>query len=197
MKITQKDTIYQISNSIVNCYLVEEKDSLTLIDTGMAIFAKAIVGQAQKLNKPINRILFTHTHSDHVGGFDKLIALLPSGPNLLCLPRNGERVGSLQAIATPGHTDDSMSFLDIRNRHIIVGDAMQTAGGIAVAGKIQLLFPIPGLATQNRMEAIKSAEKLLSFSPSLLAPGHGAMLPNPQIAIKKAILEAGKALKRR
>lgn len=197
MKITQKDTIYQISNSIVNCYLVEEEDSLTLVDAGTASFAKVIVSQAKKLNKPITRILFTHTHADHVGGFDKLIALLPSGPNLLSLPRNGERIGSLQAIATPGHTDSSMSFLDIRSRHLLVGDAMQTAGGIAVAGKIQLLFPIPGLVTQNRMEAIKSAEKLLSFSPSLLAPGHGAMLPNPQEAMKKAILEAEKALKRR
>lgn len=195
MKIIQNDTIYQISNSIVNCYLVEEQDSLTLIDTGTAIFAKAIVSQAQLLKKPINCILFTHTHVDHIGGLDKLISLLPSGPNLLCLPRSGERVGSLQVIATPGHTDDSMSFLDIRNRHLIVGDAMQTAGGIAVAGRIRLLFPFPGLATQNRMEAIKSAKKLLSFSPSLLAAGHGAMLPNPQEAMKKAILEAEKALK--
>jgi len=195
MKIIQNDTIYQISNSIVNCYLVEEKDSLTLIDTGTAIFAKAIVSQAQLLKKPINRILFTHTHVDHIGGLDKLISLLPSGPNLLCLPRSGERVGSLQVIATPGHTDDSMSFLDIRNRHLIVGDAMQTAGGVAVAGKIQLLFPLPGLATQNRMEAIKSAKKLLSFSPSLLAAGHGAMLPSPQEAMRKAIFEAEKALK--
>ena len=197
MRITQKDTIYQISNSIVNCYLVEEKDSLTLIDTGTAGFAKTIVSQAQKLNKPISRILFTHTHADHVGGFDKLITMLPDGPNRLCLPRNGERVGSLQAIAAPGHTEDSMSFLDIRNRHLIVGDAMQTAGGIAVAGKIQLLFPFPGLATQNKMEAIRSAKKLLSFSPSLLAAGHGAMLANPQEAMKKAILEAEKALRSR
>ena len=154
-----------------------------------------IFSQVQKLNKPITRILFTHTHADHIGGFDKLISLLPSGPNLLSVPRNGERIRSLQAITTPGHTDSSMSFLDIRSRHLIVGDAMQTAGGIAVAGKIQLLFPFPGLATQNRSEAIKSAKKLISFSPSLLAVGHGMMLPNPQEAMKKAIFEAEKALK--
>ena len=72
---------------------------------------------------------------------------------------------------------------------------MQTAGGVAVAGKIRLLFPIPGLATQNKMEAVKSAEKLLKRSPALLAVGHGAMLPNPQEAMKNAIAEAERALK--
>jgi len=81
------------------------------------------------------------------------------------------------------------------NHYLIVGDAMQTAGGVAVAGKIQLLFPFPGLTTQNKREAVKSAEKLLERSPALLAPGHGAMLANPQNAIKCAIIEAQRALK--
>ncbi|MEI8200369.1 MAG: MBL fold metallo-hydrolase [Eubacteriales bacterium] len=195
MKVIKKDTLSQIGNSVVNCYLVEEADSLTLIDTGPAFFAKEIIRQSQLLRKPIGNILLTHSHMDHIGGMDKLISLLPPGPNLLRLPRDGERVGSLEAIATPGHTEDSLSFIDLRNRYLIVGDAMQTAGGVAVAGKIQLLFPFPGLATQNKREAVKSAEKLLERSPALLAPGHGAMLANPQKAIRMAIIEAQRALK--
>ena len=195
MKIIQNDTLFQIGNSIVNCYLVEEEDSLTLIDTGPAFFAKAILRQSKLLRKPIGNILITHSHADHISGLDKLISLLPPGPNLLRLPRDGERCGSLEVIATPGHTEDSLSFFDTRNHYLIVGDAMQTAGGVAVAGKIRILFPIPGLATQNKKEAVKSAEKLLKRSPALLAVGHGAMLPNPQEAMKKAIEEAQRSLK--
>jgi len=195
MKVIQNNTLSQIGNSVVNCYLIEEADSLTLIDTGPAFFAKEILRQARLLKKPIRNILLTHSHMDHISGLDKLISLLPPGPNLLRLPRDGERVGSLEAIATPGHTEDSLSFLDIRNHYLIVGDAMQTAGGVAVAGKIRLLFPFPGLATQNKREAVKSAEKLLKRSPALLAVGHGAMLPNPQEAMKNAIADAERALK--
>lgn len=195
MRVIQNDTLFQIGNSIVNCYLVEEEDSLTLIDTGPASFVKIILRQAQLLRKPIRNILITHSHPDHIGGLDKLMSLLPPGPNLLRLPRDGERCGSLEVISTPGHTEDSLSFLDTRNCYLIAGDAMQTAGGIAVAGKIRMLFPIPGLATQNKKEAVKSAQKLLERSPALLAVGHGAMLPNPKEAMKNAIDEAQRALK--
>ena len=41
---------------------------------------------------------------------------------------------------TPGHTPGSMSFLDIRNKALIVGDAFQTRGGTAVSGQMKFWF---------------------------------------------------------
>ncbi|NTW03717.1 MAG: MBL fold metallo-hydrolase, partial [Oscillochloris sp.] len=62
----------------MNCYLVREDDGLTLIDTGMAGGAPAIMATAQKLGAPIVRIILTHAHIDHAGSLDALVVALPN-----------------------------------------------------------------------------------------------------------------------
>src|SRR5579864_1061672 len=103
------------------------------------------------------------------------------------LLHDGDRIGSLQVIATPGHTPGHLAFLDIRDRSLIVGDAFQMLGGIAVAGKIRPLFPFPALATWHKGLALESARTLLELEPSSLSVGHGRTLRNPQVAMKRAI----------
>ena len=99
----------------------------------------------------------------------------------------GDIVGSLEAISTPGHTPGSMSFMDRRTRAIIVGDALQTFRGTAVSGTIVPLFPFPAMATWNKDEALKSALKILQADPSLLAVGHGNIINHPQQKLQAAI----------
>lgn len=106
------------------------------------------------------------------------------------LLREGDRIGSLEAVAFPGHTPGSMGFLDTRNRILIVGDAFQVRGGFAVSGKVQPSFPFPAWATWSRRDALESAKKASRLQPSLLAAGHGPMLHNPGQAISRAIAEA-------
>jgi glyoxylase-like metal-dependent hydrolase (beta-lactamase superfamily II) len=103
------------------------------------------------------------------------------------LLHEGDRIGSLEVIATPGHTPGHIAFLDTRDRALIVGDAFQTLGGVAVSGTLKLLFPLPALATWYKGLALESARKLLTFQPSLLAVGHGRVLSLPQPAMKRAI----------
>ncbi len=62
---------------LVNAYLVEEDDGLTVIDTTITGGHKAILAEAGRLGAPIRRILLTHAHGDHVGGLDKLAAAVP------------------------------------------------------------------------------------------------------------------------
>lgn len=106
------------------------------------------------------------------------------------LLHEGDRVGSLLAVAVPGHTPGSMAFLDTRNDFLIAGDALQIRGGIAVAGQIRPLFPFPAFGTWNKQAALESARKLRQYRPSLLAVGHGTMLKQPGTAIERAITEA-------
>ena len=105
---------------------------------------------------------------------------------------DGDMIGSLQVIASPGHTPGHIAFFDQRDGSLIAGDAFQTLGGIAVAGVIRWLFPLPGFATWHKPTAVQSAEKLLALNPKRLAVGHGRVLENPAAAMQKAITEAKK-----
>lgn len=166
----EKDTktIHQISFFpkffSVNCYLIEEDEELTLIDAALPFSAKKILETAERIQKPITRILLTHGHADHVGALDALKEIHPDIPVYISrrdkgllvgdrsldksepnkpirggiskklktkadiLLEDGDRIGSLLALATPGHTLGSMSFFDTRNRTLIAGDAFQTKG---------------------------------------------------------------------
>jgi glyoxylase-like metal-dependent hydrolase (beta-lactamase superfamily II) len=103
------------------------------------------------------------------------------------LLHEGERIDSLEAIATPGHTPGHLAFLDTRDRSLIAGDAFQTLGGIAVSGTIKPLFPLPAFSNWHKGLSLESARKLLALQPSLLAIGHGRVLSNPQPAMEHAI----------
>jgi len=103
---------------------------------------------------------------------------------------DGDMVGSFQAVAAPGHTPGHLALYDARDRSLIVGDAFQTAGGVAVAGVLRPLFPLPALATWDLSTALESARKLLDLDPSRLAVGHGRVLDAPQEAMRRAIAVA-------
>lgn len=110
------------------------------------------------------------------------------------LLHNGDRIGSLLAVSAPGHTPGSMAFLDTRTHALIAGDALQTRGGIAVAGQVRPWFPFPAWGTWDQRTALSSAMKLKDCQPSLLAAGHGNMLKRPEAAIDRAIAEARRKL---
>ena len=106
----------------------------------------------------------------------------------------GDRVVSLEVIATPGHTPGHASFLDTRDNTLIVGDAFQTLGGVAVSGTLTL-FPLPAFATWHKPLALESAQKLRALSPGRMAVGHGRVLEQPLAAMDHAIAVMARNLK--
>jgi glyoxylase-like metal-dependent hydrolase (beta-lactamase superfamily II) len=99
----------------------------------------------------------------------------------------GEMVGSLQVIASPGHTPGHLSFLDTRDKTLICGDAYATLGGVATTAKGNWRFPLPAYACWHRPTALQSARALRALEPSRLAPGHGKIVDNPGEKMDKAI----------
>jgi glyoxylase-like metal-dependent hydrolase (beta-lactamase superfamily II) len=235
MRVRQYGLIYQLTflprMFPVNCYLVEEDEELTLVDAALPYSTKAILGAAERIGKPISRIVLTHAHEDHVGALDALKQALPKAKVFISkrdaklldgnraleadepqtpirggvpksvktipdvLLSDGDRIGSLEAIAAPGHTPGHMAFIDTRSKALIAGDALQTRGGVAVSGTVKWFFPFPAMATWNKNAALDSAMKLHSFEPSLLAVGHGVVIENPASALVYAIEQAKKALR--
>lgn len=106
--------------------------------------------------------------------------------------REGDRIGSLEVIAAPGHKPDQIALLDTRDRTLIAADAFQTRGGLAVAGVIRWTFPFPGLATIDKVTALDSARRLRALEPSRLAVGHGPVLEFPLAEMDRAIDEAAR-----
>jgi glyoxylase-like metal-dependent hydrolase (beta-lactamase superfamily II) len=103
----------------------------------------------------------------------------------------GERVGSLEVVPTPGHTPGHVSFLDTRDRTIIVGDTFTSIGGVAVSNHFYLRFPLAAMATWDKDKDLESAKKLRELDPATIVVGHGQPVRNPGPAMDKAIAAAG------
>jgi glyoxylase-like metal-dependent hydrolase (beta-lactamase superfamily II) len=103
------------------------------------------------------------------------------------LLNDGDRVGSLQTIFTPGHTPGHFAFMDVRDGSLIAGDAFVTQTGVVAAGVFKFSFPFPWLFSWNRHYAAESARKLRNLQPARLAVGHGETIESPLAAMDQAI----------
>jgi glyoxylase-like metal-dependent hydrolase (beta-lactamase superfamily II) len=113
-------------------------------------------------------------------------------PDVLLEP--GDRVGSLEVIAAPGHTPGHMAFLDTRDRSLIAGDVFTTLGGTAVSSHFTLPFPLAAMSTWDKERNLESARTLRALEPHLLAVGHGDALRDPESETVRAIERAHRAL---
>nr|MBA3509661.1 MBL fold metallo-hydrolase [Thermoleophilaceae bacterium] len=92
----------------------------------------------------------------------------------------GDRVGSLEVMAAPGHTPGQVAFLDSRDRSLVCGDAYLALGGLFVTTQPVLRFPLPALlGTWNKTRANETARKLRELDPARPATGHGPVLERP------------------
>ena len=100
---------------------------------------------------------------------------------------DGDRVGSLQAVFSPGHTPGHVAYLDVRDGSLIAGDAFTTQTGIVAAGVFKLFFPFPALFSWNRERGAESARKLRDLKPTCLAVGHGRTIESPLAEMDQAV----------
>jgi glyoxylase-like metal-dependent hydrolase (beta-lactamase superfamily II) len=105
----------------------------------------------------------------------------------------GEHVGNLEVVPTPGHTPGHVAFLDTRDRTLIVGDTFTSYGRVAVASHFYLPFPFAAMASWDKAAVVESARRVRSLDPGVLLVGHGPATRDPGPAMDRAIARAGGA----
>lgn len=77
--MTSKPTIHRFprehEGAFVNAYLVETESSVVAVDSLLTVSeSKALRAGVQRLGKPLQAVLLTHSHPDHYGGLTELVA---------------------------------------------------------------------------------------------------------------------------
>jgi glyoxylase-like metal-dependent hydrolase (beta-lactamase superfamily II) len=120
--------------------------------------------------------------------------LTGSWPKIKTVPeirlQAGDRVGSLEVVASPGHTPGHVAFLDTRDRTLIAGDVFTSYGKVAVTDHFYLRFPLAAMATFDKAQDLQSARDLRALDPPLLVVGHGPAVRSPATAMEAAIATA-------
>ena len=148
-----------------------------LIDAGTGDRAH-IDAIAQALaDAPLELVLITHQHVDHVAGVPALLARWPgivvrgggAGPPL----EDDERLDcggtTLRALFTPGHAPDHFGFLDEHSREIYCGDLARIGGTVV----------IPASRGGDLDQYLHSLDRIRDLRPSRLLPAHGPVIEDP------------------
>jgi glyoxylase-like metal-dependent hydrolase (beta-lactamase superfamily II) len=169
-----------------NTWLVEGSDGLTVIDPGpdhpAHVEATAAAGHGR-----ITLILLTHTHPDHAAAAPALRAA--TGAPLAAWPHpwardfhadiplaDGQRIGNLQAVHTPGHASDHLCFAR--------DDGTLFSGDHVMSWNTTIVSPPDG----DMAAYMNSLRLLLTRNDTQYCCGHGPILPRPHAMVRALLL---------
>jgi glyoxylase-like metal-dependent hydrolase (beta-lactamase superfamily II) len=115
----------------------------------------------------IEGVVLTHGHADHAEGAEALGAPVT-------LPRDGESVGPFRALATPGHSADSVCL--VAGPLCFTGDTVLGSGSVFIA---------PGEG--SLAEYLDSLRRLRELPLEVLCPGHGPYVWDPAAKLDEYI----------
>jgi glyoxylase-like metal-dependent hydrolase (beta-lactamase superfamily II) len=118
-------------------------------------------------NDGIEGVVLTHSHADHSEA-----AELFDVP--VVLPGDGDEVGPFTAVATPGHSPDSVCLLT--GRTCFTGDTVLGEGSVFIA---------PGEGSLSAY--LDSLRRLRSLDLEVLCPGHGPYVWDPAAKLDEYI----------
>ena len=137
-----------------------------VVDPGPALPAH-LEAVRRAANGSIEGVVLTHSHADHSEGAELLGAPVT-------LPADGEDVGPFHALATPGHSPDSVCLL--MGQVCFTGDTVLGEGSVFIA---------PGEGSVSAY--LDSLRLLRSLDLEVLCPGHGPYVWDPAAKLDEYI----------
>jgi len=108
--------------------------------------------------------------------FSPFVKTKPVQPDILL--EEGDRVGGMTVVHTPGHTPGSIALYDPEKKLIFIGDTMRYQNG-------KLTGP-PEQFTPDMSEALRSIKKISLMEFDVMLSGHGdPLLPNASQMVKE------------
>jgi glyoxylase-like metal-dependent hydrolase (beta-lactamase superfamily II) len=157
------------------------RDPAWVVDPGPALADHVATLTSEVLRRGgLGGIALTHDHADHSEGVPVLRQRFPDAPlagargDTDVLLREGTRFGPLEALATPGHAPDHFAFLV--DTLAFTGDAVLGTGSVFIA-------PDPGALTGY----LDGLAALRARPLTLLAPGHGPVVRDPDAKLEEYI----------
>jgi glyoxylase-like metal-dependent hydrolase (beta-lactamase superfamily II) len=156
-----------------------------LIDAGVGD-ARHLEAIAEALaGAPLDLVLITHGHVDHVAGAPALARRWPdvvirgggAGGELVDGEIFPAGVATLRAIYTPGHAPDHFCFLNEGTGDVYCGDLARLGGTVV----------IPASRGGDLREYLASLERIRALRPSRLLPAHGPVVEDPPKLIDEYI----------
>jgi glyoxylase-like metal-dependent hydrolase (beta-lactamase superfamily II) len=167
-----------------NTYLLTGSPSV-LIDAGVGA-PEHLDAVADHLGPhPLELVLITHHHVDHVAGAPPLASRWPGavvrGGGIGQALADGELFVAggtrLTAIHTPGHAPDHFCFFDELSGDLYCGDLARIGGTIV----------IPASRGGNLREYLESLGRIRALAPTRLLPAHGPVIEDPKALIDEYI----------
>ncbi|HJR18703.1 MAG TPA: MBL fold metallo-hydrolase [Actinomycetota bacterium] len=163
-----------------NTYLIGD-DPLVIMDPGPDLDDHLASIEAVVAGAAVETILITHKHIDHAEVAERCAALFDSPIASNGRPGDshigeGDRIGDLLAVATPGHSSDHLCFVLERDKTLFSGDHILGRGTTVVA------HPDGDMGAY-----MASLERLRDLDLQRIFPGHGPVVTEPQAVIEEYI----------
>lgn len=174
----------------VRCFLVVGLDGVVIVDTGVPGTADEIESGLARIGahwSDVTNLVLTHAHFDHVGGLGEVVERAPHAQvwagkrDVAAIPAlgdralrplvEGDRLGDLLVLETPGHTPGHISLFHEAASLVLVGDLVGALdGGLSFGPPAFTADAALSRTSLARVEGIGAERLLFSHGPEILDP---------------------------